>query len=304
MIRECQRLQRSLDPNDHGDSERVNAYCELTNQKAENITIAVYMDSGKYGWFDITHTSTDSFPSPYASGFLNQHWVQAALGVPVNHTFISAAVGYSFTATGDMAKGGSLEDIAYILDHGVRVAMMYGDRDYACNWVGGEAASLKVPYGKKEKFAEAGYTALVISPVHSGGLVRQYGNFSFTRVYQAGHLVPAYQGEVAYEIFMRAIRGKDVATGGIDLEDFATESGREYSTDGPSDAWWMKSEILPAPANECYVFDMGRCTDQERDWIFDGTAIVKDWIVVGREDDKSAAVSARTQPQVQLVDDR
>lgn len=86
-------------------------------------------------------------------------------------------------------KGGLLEDIAYILDHGVRVAMIYGDRDYACNWVGGELASMKVPYLHHVDFAHTGYTPVVLDPLRSAGLTRQFGNFSFTRVYQAGHMV-------------------------------------------------------------------------------------------------------------------
>lgn len=83
MVRECQRLQRELDPDDHGDVEQVNAYCQLTMAKTENATAGVYMANGRHGWFDISHPGTDSFPPPYATGFLNQHWVQKALGVPV-----------------------------------------------------------------------------------------------------------------------------------------------------------------------------------------------------------------------------
>jgi len=62
-------------------------------------------------------------------GFLNQKWVQQALGVPVNHTSSSAAVANDFQSTGDYARGTSLESLAYLLDSGVKVAGMYGDRD-------------------------------------------------------------------------------------------------------------------------------------------------------------------------------
>lgn len=204
-----------------------------------------------------------------------------------------------------MVKGGLVEDIAYVLDHGVRVAMMYGDRDYACNWVGGEAASLKVPYRHQADFAAAGYTPVVISPVRSGGLTRQYGNFSFTRVYQAGHMVPSYQPEAAFEIFMRAITARDIATGTIDLEEVAA-NGEQYSTEGPPDAWWMKSEVLPSPAGECYIWDMGRCSDDEKKWIIDGTAIVKDWIVIGRREAELAHLahlSKNDNSQVSLAEE-
>jgi len=66
-------------------------------------------------------------------GFLNQQWVQRALGVPVNHTSYSTAVSQDFHSTGDYARGTSLQSLAYLLDSGVKVAGMYGDRD--CKFV-------------------------------------------------------------------------------------------------------------------------------------------------------------------------
>jgi len=37
------------------------------------------------------------------------------------------------------------------------------------------------------KFASAGYADINTNGSYVGGQVRQYGNFSFSRVYQAGH---------------------------------------------------------------------------------------------------------------------
>ena len=287
-LRECGRLQKALDPDDYGNVERVNTFCNSAITSLSNHTAGVYLSESNNGWFDVTHPAADPFPYMYSMGFLNQHWVQAALGVPVNHTFASSAVSEGFQSTGDMARGGLLTKIGWILDHGVRVAMMYGDRDYACNWIGGEAASLKVPWSHKNDFEAAGYTTFAVSPLHSGGLTRQYGNFSFTRVYQAGHMVPSYQPEAAYEIFTRALMGRDIATGTVDLQE-AAAAGDQYSTEGPSDTWWMKNDVLPSPPHECYLWDTGRCNKEEIQWILDGTAIVKDWVVVGKEHDSSSS---------------
>ncbi|KAK5128269.1 hypothetical protein LTR85_002936 [Meristemomyces frigidus] len=287
-IEECRRMEHELDRNDYGDVKRVNDYCQETSDLVGSVTSSYYIQKAKNGWYDITHPAQDSFPPAYLTGFLNQHWVQKALGVPVNHTASSMAVYQGFSSTGDIVKGGMLEAIAYVLDHGVKVAMLYGDRDYACNWVQGEKSSLNIPWSSQDSFQAAGYTPLVISPVHSGGLTRQYGNLSFTRVFQAGHLVPSYQPEAAYEIFMRALLGKDIATGSVDLQEVAAQ-GELYATEGPPDTWWMRSEVLPAPPRECYYLDIGRCTEEEKRWIFDGTAIVKDWIVTGRNVTAAAA---------------
>jgi hypothetical protein len=45
----------------------------------------------------------------------------------------SSAVAEAFSRTGDLVKGGQLEQISHLLKHGVNVALMYGDRDVACN---------------------------------------------------------------------------------------------------------------------------------------------------------------------------
>ena len=139
-----------------------------------------------------------------------------------------------------------------------------------------------------EDFANAGYTPLVLDHLHSGGLTKQFGDLSFTRVYQAGHTVPSYQPETAYKIFMRSLLGQDIATGSIDLS-LAEAKGVHYSTHGPSDTWWKKNDVLPSPPHECYIWDMGRCTEDEVKAVLAGTAIVKDWIVVGIEEGDLAA---------------
>jgi carboxypeptidase C (cathepsin A) len=119
-------------------------------------------------------------------GFLSQQWVQKALGVPVNYTKSSEAVSGAFTSLGDFVRPGSREAVSYLLDNGVKVAMMFGDRDFICNWIGGERISLAIDYSATQQFRDAGY-----SPISTtegvGSMVRQRGNFSFSRVFQAGH---------------------------------------------------------------------------------------------------------------------
>jgi carboxypeptidase C (cathepsin A) len=280
LIDRCRALQKNTDPLNHADVAKTNKACAKAAELVEEITEGSFAKARGGARFDITHEFQDPFPAPYMFGWLNNADVQRAFGVPVNHTWASPAVFEAFSASGDLAKSGPLESIARILDHGVNVALLHGDRDWACNWVGGESGSLRVPWKHQEEFSKAGYAPVALSYPYtqSGGLTRQYGNFSFTRVYQAGHMVPSYQPEAAYEIFMRAITHRDIATGTVDLR-----AEPEYATKGPSDTWWSRSDILPQPAHECYVLDLGdRCTDEEIEWIRDGSAIVKDWILIGR----------------------
>ena len=202
--------------------------------------------------------------------------------------YLSTSFKQLLTLIAKVPRGGYLEGLADLLDKGVKVHLVYGDRDYACNWVGGEAASLAIPHRYQRQFAAAGYTPLTVSPPDRPpfvpyGLTRQHGNLSFTRVYQAGHMVPSYQPEASLRVFERALFNRDVATGTVDL---ATTGGwREdveiFRTEGTRDAWWKRSEVMPVPESRCYTLMVSTCTGEEREALRNGTAIVKDYILVG-----------------------
>lgn len=227
--------------------------------------------------FDITHPKKDPFPPPHLHGWLAREEVLQAIGSPVNFTSHSAAVAGNFNDDLDAYRGGFLEAIAYLLDSGVKVHMMYGDRDFACNWVGGEGYSLAIDYSRKDDFARAGYAPLITED-GIGGYTRQFGNFSFTRVLQAGHEVPSYQPAAAYDIFMRAQFNKDIPTGLLPVQD-------ELSTVGPSDTWSIKNEVLPAPEPQCYVLDLATCTEEAWERVKTGKATIKNYFVVDEDDE-------------------
>ena len=74
-----------------------------------------------------------------------------------------------------------------MIDRGVKVALFYGDADYQCNWLGGEAISLAIESKLSSKFKKAGYENIQTNPSYVGGLVRQHDKLSFARVFHAGH---------------------------------------------------------------------------------------------------------------------
>ena len=99
-----------------------------------------------------------------------------------------------------------------ILDNSVRVAMYHGDADYICNWFGGQAVSLQIDYTHSAEFRAAGYAPFVVDGTEYGE-VRQYGNYSFMRIYEAGHEVPFYQPLASLAMFSRVLGNLDIATG-------------------------------------------------------------------------------------------
>lgn len=62
------------------------------------------------------------------------------------------------------------------------------------------------------------------------GEVRQYGNFSFMRIYEAGHEVPFYQPEASLELFRRVLGNLDIATGQTTLTGTYNTTGQPNAT--------------------------------------------------------------------------
>ncbi|KAK1145766.1 hypothetical protein N8T08_004007 [Aspergillus melleus] len=278
-ITKCRSLAAEGDPKMYGDNKTVNAACKDANDYCSNQVEGPYQLFSGRGYYDIAHLNPDPFPPSSFLGYLSQHWVQGALGVPVNFTESIDSVYNGFDATGDYPRSdvrGYLEDIAYVLESGIKVALVYGDRDYACPWNGGEEVSLQVNYTEADLFRSAGYAPLQTNATYVGGRVRQHGNFSFTRVFQAGHEVPAYQPQTAYEIFHRALFNRDIATGKV-----STAANHEYSSEGPSSTWNITNEVPANPAPTCYILSLSTCTDEQIERVRNGTAVIEDYIVVG-----------------------
>ncbi len=259
--------------------------CEAIEDSCANIGVESYVHAeNARGWYDIGHPLYDPFPPPTMQGYLTEESVLAALGVPVNYSSTSPAVSAMFTKTYDILLGGFLDSIAYLLDSGIKVHMMYGDRDYACNWLGGEKASLAVPYSRAAEFANTGYSPL-LTPAGLSGWTRQLGNYSFSRVYQSGHEVPSYQPEAAYEIFMRATFNRDIATGLIPVTD-------DLLTVGPKDTWAFKNVPPEMPAPRCHILTPGSCLPEVWEKVLGGRVVVKDWFVVEELPDDEILVTS------------
>lgn len=226
---------KSLDRN----TEEGQFYCAQATNICRAMVEEPYYAYGGRGVYDIRHPYEDPTPPEYFTEFLNLATTQEVLGVNINYTRTNAPnVSYGFQRTGDFVWPNFIEDLEEILDYGVRVALIYGDADYICNWFGGEAVSVSVNYTNSEEFRAAGYTPFVVDGVEYGE-VREYGNFSFTRIYEAGHEIPYYQPEASLAIFERILNhiiiadGSKVVTG-------------DYGTNGTANATHTES-FVPLP---------------------------------------------------------
>jgi hypothetical protein len=167
--------------------------------------------------------------------------------------------------------------------------LLYGDRDFRCNWFGGQAISLATPHAGRSAFASAGYAPVVLAG-HPGSVpradanrvalppsafVRQAGRLAFARVLQAGHEAPLYQPAALLALFRRTLGGYDLATGTVRV-------GKDYATRGPSSVEDVRQPPPPEPAPECYVLSdqLRSCSEGQVAALLDGSAVVKDYIVI------------------------
>ncbi|THX08344.1 alpha/beta-hydrolase [Aureobasidium pullulans] len=305
--RQCRELAASLDSSQSSGSDtEVNSACGKAygycfNHVARETGLGGLQDYDAFH-FDIASPLIHSFPPRWAAGYLNNATVQEDLGVPLNFTGFSATIAGEFEAAGDFLKGDNLAILGQLLDRGVKVALMYGDRDYQCNCecapsavfnpaeltyhagFGGEAISLAINSSTSADFEKAGYTNFATNASYNGGLTRQYGNLSFTRVFQAGHEVSYYQPETSYEIFNRVIFDRDIPTGQTSTA--ASDSSSPYATTGNSSALVSIGAPIKFESDvvSCYLWDiMETCTLTQTALFKNGSAITEDFVLVGYE---------------------
>lgn len=222
LVSQCREVE------DHTDLAAHTLCSEAQDMCRDNVEGPYYSYGGR-GVYDIRHPYRDPTPPSYFEDYLNQASVQNALGVNLNYTDANDDIYFAFQSTGDFVYDNFIRDLEMLLDQGVRVSLYYGDADYICNWFGGQAVSLAVNYTHKAQFAAAGYAPLVVDGVEYGE-VRQYGNFSFTRVYEAGHEVPFYQPAASLALFNRTLNHLDIATGELPVIANLTSTGPPNAT--------------------------------------------------------------------------
>jgi hypothetical protein len=290
LITQCRIAVETQDPENEGDVSVVNSMCSTAYTSCTNNVMQPYFDAGR-SVYDIAHFIPDPFPPSTYLEYLNSAEVLSAIGSPVNFTQTNHQVVNAFASTGDYEREALVPDIAALLKAGTRVGFMYGDRDYICNWYGGEAVSLAVAaatsYDYASSFPAAGYAPIIVNTTYIGGEVRQYGNLSFSRIYQAGHSVPAYQPETAFQVFARIIMGTAVSTGEIIDPSF-------WNTTGPLNS--TQTDSLPAsPSATCWLRNIPEtCSSEQKNMILNRKGVIINGVLYSESSDWSGAVPTLT----------
>ncbi|KAK1215204.1 hypothetical protein PQX77_022200 [Marasmius sp. AFHP31] len=199
---------RELACYDAGNTTESNAICmDASNFCYNNVTLPAVGDR------DINDlrqniSTPNPFPPSYYLNLLADPVIKEKIGAESNYSSCSSPVNSDFARTGDDART-FLPKLAALADEKLKILIWAGDADINCNWLGGHASVLAMDWYGKEEFAQIPFTNMTINakPVAA---VQNLDNFSFARVYEAGHLVPAFQPEAALEIFKQVVAGEQL----------------------------------------------------------------------------------------------
>eukprot|EP00971_Amphidinium_carterae_P098700 1952020-Amphidinium_carterae.1 len=137
-------------------------------------------------------------------GFLNSADVQKELGTSKKWQSCNRIVNMAFQ--GDWMK--TYQDmLPDMLADGIRVLVYAGDVDYICNWLGNKKWTLAMEWSHKEELNKAADLSYIVNE-KAAGKVRTSNGFHFMQIFQAGHMVPMDQPEVALHMLDDFISGK------------------------------------------------------------------------------------------------
>ncbi|KAI9070300.1 alpha/beta-hydrolase [Trametes sanguinea] len=149
-------------------------------------------------------SSPNPFPPEFYVKFLRNATVIEKIGAQARYSECSDPVDIQFSRTGDDART-LLPQLAALANSRLKILIWAGDADINCNWIGGHHSVLAMDWYGNETLHRTPFTNMTIhgKPVAA---IQNVDNFSFARVYEAGHEVPAFQPQAAFEIFSQVIR--------------------------------------------------------------------------------------------------
>lgn len=98
------------------------------------------------------------------------------------------------------------QDVSALLGNNTRVLIYAGDVDYVCNWLGNKAWTLALPWSGQSAYNSAADNTWSVAGSPAGES-RSADGFTFMRVYNAGHMVPADQPAAALSMVNTFISG-------------------------------------------------------------------------------------------------
>lgn len=167
-----------------------------------------YLNEG-YSFYDIRLKCDDCYPEvEYGTRFMNQSYVQEALGVPshINFRTCNFEINKEFMNDGDWMRPYHY-NVTSLLNDGVPVLIYAGDADFAVSWLGTERWTYALPWNNSTKFQAEPLKPWNLDGVEVGQ-VRSFGPLTLARISGGGHMTPHDQPKNSLELINRWISKK------------------------------------------------------------------------------------------------
>lgn len=139
----------------------------------------------------------------YIQKWLNKEETKRALHVDEehSHSWNSCNFGINMKFHVDWMKDFS-PYVADLLNDGIPALIYAGDVDFICNYLGSRAWTLALAWDGSDAFAAAGE-----HDWKGAGLARTARGLTYLQVYDAGHMVPSDQPDVALDMISNFLQG-------------------------------------------------------------------------------------------------
>lgn len=188
-----------------------------SNQECENASTTCgseieqrIIDSADFDVYDVRQPSNDPYPPATYSSYLQKADVVKAIGAKTAYQECSYAVSSDFQGTGDgkfahhrcfaismwltawVVSRTYLDTLSAVVQSGIRVLLWAGDADWICNYKGVQKVAEMVDFPGITEFGNAQLQSYTVNGEKKGEF-KTVDNFSYLRVYGAGHEVPYYR---------------------------------------------------------------------------------------------------------------
>jgi cathepsin A (carboxypeptidase C) len=174
--------------------------CDKESELVDDIIYLPY-DSKNISSYDIAST-VEQMNLLDDETYFNLKWVKEELGVDDYDHFFSCNddVEDAFFRSGDYLKS-TRREMINILNHKLPVLIYVGDRDFVCHVTGLKYLVADFEWNYQAEFNNQTDMPWISYDNKTSGEYKTYENFTFLKVYEAGHFVPYYEGRSSLLMF-------------------------------------------------------------------------------------------------------